>query len=206
MLGQPRGFGTAARIAGAVIALIAAASLTLRVILATAEFGTIGAGLLDLSRFFTVLTNVLTLVFMLAVWAGRAPSGRLSLALVTAIAMVGIIYHLLLARLWSPQGWVMVADQGVHTIVPVLSVLWWFAFGRAEDVTRRDVAWVMVWPLVYCAYALVRGATDGTYPYPFLDLDQLGARRITLNVAGLAVAFLTLGALLRGIVLSFSWR
>lgn len=206
MTGSDQSHGRAARASAACITFVAAATLALRVILATADQGSIAAGLWDLARFFTVLTNTLIMILMLAIWAGRLPSARLIFALVTAIAAVGIVYHLLLAKLWSPQGWVLVADHGVHAVVPLLSVLCWLAFGRAGELTRRDALWVVIWPLCYCVYALVRGAADGTFPYPFLDLAQLGPARVASNIAGLVVIFLVLGEALRLLPLGFRRR
>jgi hypothetical protein len=149
------------------------------VVIATGEQGSILAGLRGLARFFTVLTNTLILLLVLAIWAGRAPSARLILALVTAIAAVGIVYHLVLASLWSPQGWVLVADRGVHTVVPLFSVLWWLVFGRAGGLSRRDVLWVVIWPLLYCVYALVRGGARGSIPirsWTSANLAECGLR------------------------------
>ena len=37
---------------------------------------------------------------------------------------------------------------------------------------RRDFAWALVPPVLYAAYAMVRGAMDGWYAYWFLDPSQ----------------------------------
>ena len=57
-----------------------------------------------MAAFFTVLTNALVTVHMLAValhWQIRASRAA---GLLLSIAAVGIVYHPILARLWNPQG------------------------------------------------------------------------------------------------------
>ena len=53
-----------------------------------------------------------------------------------------------------------------------------------------------LYPLVYFAYVLVRGAEDGKYPYPFLDVGKLGWVQTGLNAGGIAMAFILAGFLL----------
>src|SRR5262245_13132049 len=72
--------------------------------------------------YFTILTNWLVVGVWIAPALGR--SSRLNLPIVegttvTAISMVGIIYHALLASQWNPQGMQWVADLIVHTITPL---------------------------------------------------------------------------------------
>ena len=59
--------------------------------------------------------------------------------------------------------------------------------------------WWLAWPLGYAAYALLRGAATGFYPYPFVDVPSLGMGRVLGNVAGLCIVFLATGFLLRAL-------
>ncbi|EQD46143.1 hypothetical protein B1B_12734 [mine drainage metagenome] len=43
-------------------------------------------------------------------------------------------------------------------------------------------------------YALLRGAWLGRYPYPFIDVAQLGYARVALNAAGMLIVFLLIAA------------
>ena len=60
------------------------------------------------------------------------------------------------------------------------------------------VALWMAFPVAYCAYALLRGAQSGLYPYPFLEADELGYARVAGNVAILVALFVLLGLALTG--------
>jgi len=130
---------------------------------------------------------------MAAVALGRTLSASRATGLAVSITMVGVIYHLLLAPIWNPQGAAWWADQGLHTAVPLLTLLWWGGVA-AKSIRIHDLPSWLAWPLGYCAYALIRGAMTGFWPYPFLDADTLGPARVSLNIAGLILAFAGLGA------------
>ena len=69
---------------------------------------------------------------------------------------------------------------------------------------KRSVPlWWSLYPLAYFGYALGRGAIDGRYPYPFMDVTKLGWLQVGLNAGGIALAFI-----LGGVVLVWidSWR
>ena len=146
-----------------------------------------------MAGYFTVLTNLIVAVAMFAVARGWQMPARVAAGLVVAIVMVGLIYHLILARLWAPQGLAWWANQGLHTAVPLTMAGWWLAFA-AKDVGWRDVPAWLIWPAVYGVYAVVRGALTGFWAYPFVDADALGWGQVAVNIAGLLVAFAVLGA------------
>jgi len=56
----------------------------------------------------------------------------------------------------------------------------------------------LVYPIGYAFYALLRGVVDGFYPYPFVDVGQIGYPRALLNIAGLSLAFVLGSALVIG--------
>lgn len=141
-----------------------------------------------LAGYFTVLTNALVAVHMLAITKNWQISSSRAAGLVVAIAMVGIVYHLVLAQLWNPVGLAWWADQGLHTAVPLATLAWWLAFAP-KSVRRVDVPKWLIWPLIYCIYAVIRGSATGFWPYPFLDVDQLGQIRVAINITGLIMAF-----------------
>lgn len=149
--------------------------------------------------FFTILTNLIVAVSATVLTLrpdhpalGPAPRA----AIVLYILTVGIVYHLLLAGLWAPEGWQWVADQLLHTVTPVMTLIVWLAFDPKAGLSLKALPGMLAWPLVYSLYALARGAADGFYPYPFLDAGGIGYVRALINIAGLTAAFLAGGALL----------
>ncbi|MDP3649837.1 Pr6Pr family membrane protein [Tabrizicola sp.] len=151
-----------------------------------------GHALWLMAGYFTILTNLGASFLMAGVAAGLRPGARAFAALVVAIVMVALVYHLVLARLWQPQGLAWWADQGLHSAVPLLTLGWWLAFAQG-GLTRRDLPALLIWPAAYAAYALLRGHLTGFWPYPFLDADALGWLRVAVNTGGLVAGFALLG-------------
>lgn len=145
--------------------------------------------------YFTILTNIVAAVAMTAsVLAPGSffdrPSVRTAIA--TYIIVVGVVYHLILRDLWNPQGWQWIADVSLHYVTPVLFALDWLLF-----VPKRGVAWTtaldaLVYPLVYMGWTLWHGSWSGFYPYPFVDVSQIGLEKALINAGGMTVAFLVL--------------
>ena len=140
--------------------------------------------------YFTILTNM----FVALIWIGAALQPetmrpRLEGAGAVSMVMVGVIYHLLLANRWAPQGLQLAADFIHHTLTPILFGLYWLMrpHGRLK---WADAALFVIWPLTYCVYALTRGAFDGWYAYYFLDPRRVPASELALSIAAQTAAFL----------------
>jgi hypothetical protein len=52
----------------------------------------------------------------------------------------------------------------------------------------------MIYPLGYLALTMLRGALSDFYPYPFIDVVELGYQRALINAMLLVLAFLLLMA------------
>lgn len=141
-----------------------------------------------LAGFFTILTNLLVAAHLFAVarnW--QMPASRAANLLVS-ILMVALIYHSVLAPFDNPQGLGWWANLGLHTAVPVAYLGWWLVFA-SKDVTRRDLPAWLIYPAVYCAYAVVRGYLTGFWPYWFVNGDAIGPVRLTINIIATLAAF-----------------
>lgn len=164
---------------------------------------TTAQGLVIYFGYFTVLTNIL--VGMATTWPlvlsasalGRFFAQPMAIGWVVAsIAFVGVSYFVLLRHVWNPQGLQLVADVLMHYVVPALVVV--YSLFALRRVTLRWTAplWWSLYPVIYFAYVLVRGAIIGRYPYHFIDASQLGYALTLRNAVGLWVAFLVLAYLL----------
>jgi hypothetical protein len=108
------------------------------------------------------------------------------------IIMVGTVYYLLLRDLSHRQGFSHALELMLHYVTPPLFVIDWALF-----VPKRNVDWrvgfaALGFPLAYVVWILVHGALTGWYPYPFLDVSELGYPATLLNIAGLIAIFLAL--------------
>jgi hypothetical protein len=57
------------------------------------------------------------------------------------------------------------------------------------------LGWALV-PAAYLVFALLRGAIDGFYAYPFIEVTQLGYGRVFLNAIGVLAVFLCIATVL----------
>jgi hypothetical protein len=105
------------------------------------------------------------------------------------ISIVMLIYEVALRRLWQPEGAQWWADFLLHNAVPVLWVGWWLYFSRKGGLDYRDALKWLIYPLVYLAYALVRGAFTGFYAYPLIDVSQKGYGGVMVSAAGICILF-----------------
>ncbi|XHX77509.1 MAG: Pr6Pr family membrane protein [Stenomitos frigidus ULC029] len=156
--------------------------------------------------YFTILTNILVaLAFTVPLVRPRTRWGQffsqppVRSAIAVYIAVVGIAYSLLLRQIWNPQGWQLVADRMLHDVSPILYIVFWFLFVPKAALRWRHLPTWLIYPLVYLIVALIRGAIFKWYPYPFLEVDQLGYPQVFLNVVMLFVGFCVMSAVLIGI-------
>jgi len=193
------GYRSVARRAALGIAAVAALTLLTRIYLRSGDDGGVIGAISYLSQFFTILTNAVVMVMMLLIASRRHVPVRWVKAVVIAIVIVGIIYHLLLAHLVEFVGLAFWADHGVHTVVPALSALWWLVFAFKPPLRGSDLMVWIAWPVLYCTYILIRANFSGFYPYPFLNLPELGWSGLAISIFELLVSFIVVGLALTAI-------
>jgi hypothetical protein len=149
--------------------------------------------------FFTIQSNILAVVALFLLVA--VPRDRRKAffdgarqAAVLYIAITGVVFALLLSGLQedvqTSASWV---DLVVHKLMPVVLVADWLI----DPPRYRLPAWtVLAWlayPAGWLVYTLVRGELVDWYPYPFVDVSNLGYGGVLVRAVGLTVAF-ALGA------------
>ena len=152
--------------------------------------------------FFTLQSNILGAV-VLALAGIRGLQGRrqtpgLMLArasVTTYLIIVGLVYNTLLVGVPGgggiELGW---ANAVVHIVSPIYVLVDWVFFADRTAQPWRKFWVVFIYPLVWLAVVLVRGATDGWVPYPFLD-PATGYESVALYSVGIAVGVAVFGAL-----------
>lgn len=196
------------RVFAAVIAGAAWFALTVQIAYDIEEARTnntsVATSLVQFFSFFTIQTNVLVaLILTLSCFAPRSDrflaNVSVQSAVATYIVIVGVVYTLLLRHLWNPQGLQLVADRLLHDAIPLLYVMYWLVFMPKGSIRTVDPLLWLIYPLLYFGYILVRGATSGAYPYPFVDVARLGYREVLINASMFLGAFFALGVTFAGI-------
>lgn len=198
---------THARIWHGATALAAWAALALQIVLST--MGVPGDGLwwgYRLFRFFcyfTIWSNIVVAIVATMLWRDPARNGRIfrvvRLDSLLMITITGLVYAIVLAPLYSVTGIRMVADWGLHYVVPTLTVVSFLVVGPRMRFTAREVFGALVIPVIWIAFTLINGAIRGFYPYPFIDVGDLGYARVAMNIAGICVIGILFGFAYLGI-------
>lgn len=162
--------------------------------------GPMGYATVRYFSFFTILSNVLVALVATSAATGgngaplrfwRKPRVRGLAAL--SIAVTCLIYATVLAGHWHPQGPQLIADRMVHYVVPFLYLFWWVLLLPHGTLVWRDALRWLLFPLVFLAWTLSRGAVVHEYPYPFMDVDRLGYGSVLINSVVVGAVFVVLG-------------
>lgn len=198
---SPSGLAPLGRSAAAAIALVAWVGLAIQLQASVGESGSIGAAVWAMLRYFTILSNLLLALLFSAIARGsaRAATPRLLGGMTLTILLVGAVYYLLLRGHAELNAGVALVGVLLHEVTPSATALFWLAFAPKGRLGRTDPLRWMALPLAYLAYALVRGAVDGAYPYPFIDVGTIGWGRTMANSAAIAAGFVVAGYVLVGV-------
>ena len=133
------------RLTAALIAALALGSLALQLHLGLERWPgrTLWVESWRMGRYFTVLTNLLLGLSCAAIALGWRARDSWLAGLVLWIGIVGIVYHALLAR--ELEGLRRLADAGQHTVVPLLTLLWWMMFAPKRGLAPRHAVWWLSW-------------------------------------------------------------
>jgi hypothetical protein len=162
--------------------------------------------IIQIISFYTIQTNLLIAVGLTAIlFAPESAWGRFfsRTSVLTSIAVyitiVGLIYATVLKGLLQLDGLFMLADFLLHTLSPIVFVVFWLLFVPKESIKWNQVLLWAIFPLLYLVYSLIRGAISGDYPYPFVNAAKLGYGQVAVNSVGVLVVFLVLSGVFIGI-------
>lgn len=170
-------------------------------LLRSGDFGGVAASTLAYLGYFTVLTNILAgLAFTAPFLRGGSavrhffmrPAVRAAIALYILVVMV--VYWALLAAIHHPTGLSAVANIGLHLVIPMLFIADWVVFSPKSDLSYKDLPYWVLYPLAYGLLNIVRGVMTGFYPYPFLNITELGFGGVFINMLGFMSIYLIGGA------------
>jgi hypothetical protein len=190
---------TAARAFHTLLAVVVAVSVLTELgrsisganILVPADDPGLGTRVLRLFSYFTIQSNILVLAGVLPLVRDPAHDGRgwrvLRLTSLLGITVTGLVYVFVLGPALHPTGLGWWTNAGLHYVAPVLAVGGWLVLGPRPGVTAATVGWSMAWPLAWIGYALALGALTDWYPYPFMDVGEIGYPAALRNLAFVAV-------------------
>ncbi len=210
------------RLAAAVLIVAAVARQLFASVQTSIELGRdLATVLVNFFSFFTILSNLIAAAVL--AWAGmtglrdREPLRRESRGLATALVCAstymlttGVVYNLLLRFIELPQGSrpVWWSNEVLHLVAPLFLLADLLLGPRRRALPWSAVVVVVVLPLVWVAYTLIRGplvvnpATGAPfwYPYPFLDPNGAGGwASVAAYIVAIALGIVAVGVAAVGV-------
>jgi hypothetical protein len=72
----------------------------------------------------------------------------------------------------------------------------WFLLTCKAVLKWKNIFPWLLYPVTYIMFILIRGAFSGFYPYPFINVSELGYNKVLINCLGLLLVFLFLSLLI----------
>ena len=191
---------------GALIAIVVWFALILQFSISIPAFEregySTGGAIVEFISFFTILTNIfivkcltISLVAPRSYWGKFFSKESVLTSITMYITVVGLVYWLVLKSLWHPQGLFKLADDLLHTVNPILFIIYWAVFVPKNGLEWKKILLWLWYPFIYLVYILIRGAICGLYPYPFMDVTKIGYLNVLISSFVLLLVFLGFGAL-----------
>ncbi len=154
--------------------------------------------------YFTILSNIVVALVTTALALNPDRNGRifrvLRLDSLVMITVTGLIYTIVLAPLYAaPTGGRAIANAGLHYVTPILTVVAFLVVGPRLKWSVKEVFAALILPLIWVAFILSQGAFSHWYPYPFINVNDLGYATVGVNIIGIAIGGLLFAFIFFGI-------
>ena len=170
------------------------------ILLKSGSIGGFASTTISYLSYFTILTNILVGLALTTPFLRLGSKLRnffekqaVRAAIALYITVVMVVYWALLARIHSPVGLSAVANIGLHLIVPLLYISDWLLFAPKDKMSFTHIPYWVIYPLIYGIYTIIRGGLTGVYPYPFMNVAELGMGAVSVNMLGFT-AFYAIGS------------
>lgn len=142
--------------------------------------------------YFTILSNLLATLSFTALFLNSIHffrSFKIQTAITVYITIVAVVYNLVLRFIWQPSGLQQIVDELLHVIIPILYVINWFMIKERIRLSYHFIFKILLFPLIYLIFIIIRGNFSNYYPYPFIDVSIIGYKQMLLNSFLVLIAF-----------------
>jgi cytochrome bd-type quinol oxidase subunit 2 len=160
-----------------------------------------------------IFAGFVLVVSGLVLLQGKNESERLNiirLIAVVSMIIVGVVYHALLGdSALDPRDvgydWPRIPNAIIHSYAPVLIALDYLLSLKSPRPKLRQALWVVLYPLAWLGLSIIRGLSDGWWPYWFINPESEGGVIGMLTyIVVIAVAFIVLGFIVLGLRLAIT--
>jgi FAR-17a/AIG1-like protein. len=133
----------------------------------------------------------------------RVEIARLSMTV--AMIVVGVVYHALLSDVANDvrdgdYAWPVFPNEFIHTYGPVLIAIDYLLSNKEFKLRMRAAFWVVVFPLLWLTFSVIRGMITNWWPYWFINPNGEGGVSGMLSyIAAIAFFYIILGFAVLGI-------
>ena len=144
--------------------------------------------------FFTILSNILVAFVFTAEWLQSNllkffAKSNTQVAVAVYIFVVGFVYNTILRFIWQPKGWDKVADELLHLVIPIVYILFWYFKFSKQTINYKSIFGWLLFPMIYIIVVMIRGYFSNYYPYPFLNVSDLGIKKVLYNSTYMTLFF-----------------
>lgn len=152
--------------------------------------------------YFTIQSSMIAIVVLIVggVLALRHPVDSVAytiarLSILAYAVVTAVVYNVLLRGI-PDEGFVVSPWPGeiMHVWVPIFVLIDWLVSPGRAALRWTALRIVIIYPLAWLAFTLVRGALTGWYPYPFLEPDT-GFLSVTIYILGIAAFIIAVGSI-----------
>ncbi len=134
--------------------------------------------------YFTIQTSLIAIVTLSVAgwfaWNGRTETRVLNivrLCTVTFTVVVTLVYNLLLRGLPDAAAdgdyvWPVLPNEILHVWAAIFMLIDWILSSRRINLRVRAIFWVLVFPLVWLVYSIIRGLIVDWWPYWFINPNE----------------------------------
>ena len=156
--------------------------------------------------YFTILSNMMAaFAFSYLLFQPKSDWGvffnrnRVFAAITVYMVVVAGIYNIVLRPITNPTGMAKLINEVMHVIMPLTTLIYWLSFIK-KDVLEWKLIWCwLTYPFLYICLILISGNFSQHYPYPFVNVINLGYQQVGLNSIAVALLFAVLSLLMIGL-------
>jgi hypothetical protein len=162
--------------------------------------------------YFTIQTSLLAIVTLSVAgwfaWTGRTETRVMNivrLSTVTFTIVVTLVYNMLLRGLPDAVEdgdyvWPILPNEILHVWAAVFMLIDWILSSRRINLRIRTIFWVLVFPLAWLVYSIIRGLIVDWWPYWFINPNEpAGVTGMLTYIVGIMLFLLTIAISLLGL-------
>lgn len=144
--------------------------------------------------FFTILSNILVALVFTSEWLQSNllkffAKSNTQIAIAVYIFVVGFVYNTILRFIWQPKGLDKLADELLHLVIPIAYILFWYFKFSKQIINYNSIIGWLLFPIIYIIVVMIRGYFSDYYPYPFLNVSDLGIIKVFYNTIYMTLFF-----------------